>query len=89
MSENGCETARPKNVRSVRSGSNTETLWGYTVGAGVEYAATDNMILRLEASMTDLGTIDVTGDSEDTGAEYTVTQTVANFALQTGVSVKF
>lgn len=71
------------------SGSNTETLWGYTVGAGVEYAATDNMILRLEASMTDLGTIEVTGESDDTGAEYTVTQTVANFALQTGVSVKF
>lgn len=71
------------------SGSNTETVWGYTVGAGVEYAATDNMILRLEASMTDLGTIEVTGQSEDTGAEYTVTQTVANFALQTGVSVKF
>lgn len=71
------------------SGSNTETLWGYTVGAGVDYAATDNMILRLEASMTDLGTIDVTGESDETGAEYTVTQTVANFALQTGVSVKF
>lgn len=71
------------------SGSNTETLWGYTVGAGVEYAATDNMILRLEGSMTDLGTIDVTGVSNETGADYTVTQTVANFALQTGVSVKF
>jgi opacity protein-like surface antigen len=71
------------------SGENTETLWGYTVGAGVEYAATDNIILRLEASMTDLGTIDVTGQSDDTGAEYTVTQTVANFALQTGVTFKF
>lgn len=71
------------------SGSNTETLWGYTVGAGVEYAVTDNMIFRFEGSMTDLGAIDVTGSSEDTDAEYTVTQTVGNYALTTGVSLKF
>lgn len=71
------------------SGENTESLWGYTVGAGIEYAATDNMIFRLEGSVTDLGSIDVTGKSEDTGAEYTVTQAVGNYALTTGVSLKF
>lgn len=71
------------------SGSNTETLWGYTIGAGVEFAATDNMILRLEGSMTDLGSIDVVGQSADTAATYTVTQTVANFSLMSGVSLKF
>jgi len=70
-------------------GSNTETLWGYTIGGGVEYAATDNAILRFEGSMTNFGSISVTGQSADTDAEYEVTQDVSNWALSTGISFKF
>ncbi len=35
--------------------SDKETLTGWTIGAGVDYAATDNLILRLEYRYTDYG----------------------------------
>lgn len=35
--------------------SDKETLTGWTIGAGVDYAATDNVILRLEYRYTDYG----------------------------------
>lgn len=32
-----------------------ETIWGYTLGAGVDYALTNNIILGVEYKFTDLG----------------------------------
>lgn len=37
------------------STTKTKTLTGFTVGSGVDYAATDNLILRLEYRYTDYG----------------------------------
>jgi len=38
----------------------SETLVGWTIGAGVEYAWTNNLTVRVEYRYTDLGNIDVT-----------------------------
>lgn len=40
---------------SAREFSNSQTKTGWTIGAGVDYAATDNVILRLEYRYTDFG----------------------------------
>ena len=38
--------------------NNDKTLTGWTVGTGVDYAATDNVLLRLEYRYTDFGNKD-------------------------------
>jgi len=70
-------------------GENTEDLVGYVAGLGLEYAMTDNIILRGEATYTDYGTISVTGVSNDTDATYTVSQKLTQLQVQTGVLLKF
>lgn len=40
--------------------SKSDTAWGWTVGAGVEYAITNNVTVKAEYLYTDLGTNDVT-----------------------------
>jgi outer membrane immunogenic protein len=42
-------------VTSPYAGSRSETQIGYTIGAGVEYALTDNVTLKGEYLYTDLG----------------------------------
>lgn len=37
------------------SGNDSATLWGWTAGAGVEYAVTDQVSVKLEYAYTDLG----------------------------------
>jgi outer membrane immunogenic protein len=58
----GVALAQVKNSRQLEVGDDlsyaslSKTRVGYTVGAGVDYAATDNVVLRLEYRFTDLGT---------------------------------
>lgn len=40
--------------------SKSDTAWGYTIGAGVEYAITKNVTVKAEYLYTDLGKNDVT-----------------------------
>jgi outer membrane immunogenic protein len=71
------------------SGTNTEQLVGYSLGAGFEFAMSEHMNLRGEALYTDLGDIDVTASSLDTDATYTVSQSVRNLQISAGIVTLF
>ncbi len=71
------------------SGSFAEQRVGLTVGAGVDYAVTDSLILRAEASYTNMGDISVTGASSDTDATYTISQKLGAGQVLAGASFKF
>jgi len=49
--------------------SQSKTLTGWTAGAGVDYAATDNVILRLEYRYTDYGRKNFSAGNDDFGLE--------------------
>lgn len=57
----GAELSLDNNL-SDADADNQETKWGWTIGAGVEYAFTDALSGFLEYRYTDLGTIDVKMD---------------------------
>ncbi|MDQ0509507.1 outer membrane protein [Ancylobacter amanitiformis] len=72
------------NLQPLLGGSNSasETLWGWTLGGGIEYAVTDNWTVKGEYLYTDLGDISWNGS----------TNTRADVSLQTlkmGVNYKF
>ncbi|MGX5707679.1 outer membrane protein [Brucella lupini] len=46
-------------IDGIGSFSESKTLTGWTAGAGVDYAATDNLIVRLEYRYTDYGDKDI------------------------------
>lgn len=70
-------------VESV-SVSQSKTLTGWTAGAGVDYAATDNVILRLEYRYTDYGKKDF-----DFGTEGSVENKFKTNEVRLGVAYKF
>jgi opacity protein-like surface antigen len=70
-------------------GSVSENRVGFTFGAGVDYAVTDNILLRGEVSYTNLGSISVTGTSADTSSTYTVSQHIGSAQALAGVMFKF
>ncbi|MFQ0815527.1 autotransporter outer membrane beta-barrel domain-containing protein [Brucella anthropi] len=63
--------------------SESKTLTGWTAGAGVDYAATDNVILRLEYRYTDYGDKDI----DFAGAN--VNQDFRTNEVRLGVAYKF
>ena len=65
--------------------SERQTHNGWTIGAGTEYAVTDNVLLRAEYLYTDLGTRNYLGGVFAGGVDANV-----NFStVRAGVSFKF
>ncbi|RCS24911.1 porin family protein [Phyllobacterium salinisoli] len=60
-----------------------KTRTGWTAGAGVDYAATDNLILRLEYRYTDLGDEDYTFAGNDFNVDF------KSHEVRLGVAYKF
>ena len=69
------------------SASQSRTLIGWTAGAGVDYAVTNNVILRLEYRYTDYGSKDFSGSSSvfsfDTGNKFQTSD------VRLGIGYKF
>ncbi|WP_127897203.1 outer membrane protein [Brucella melitensis] len=63
--------------------SQSKTLTGWTIGAGMDYAATDNVILRLEYRYTDYGNKDYGFD------DAAVTNNFKTYDIRFGVAYKF
>jgi outer membrane immunogenic protein len=71
--------------------SGSETHTGWTAGFGVEHAVSNNLIIRIDYTHTDLGTETHTLDSTPAPGAFTVPSEVdATFdSLKVGVSYKF
>lgn len=64
--------------------SDKETLAGWTIGAGLDYAATDNLILRVEYRYTDFGSKDF-----DFGGAEGVSYKLKTNDIRVGIAYKF
>jgi outer membrane immunogenic protein len=64
--------------------SGDSTRAGWTVGAGVEYAFTDNILLGLEYNYTDLGKVDVFSDIVDGDTNHNVDTAFSAVSLTLG-----
>ena len=71
------------------AGQATKNMYGYTVGAGAEWALQENLSFRFEAEYYNLGSINATGVSSQTGANYSVNQTVSAYNISVGLVRKF
>lgn len=64
--------------------------WGYAVGAGVEYALTDNLTFKTEYLYTDLGTENLyTGGLFGGGSTTTLDSAVAFHTVRAGLNFQF
>jgi opacity protein-like surface antigen len=72
------------------SGTNSTTRVGFRLGVGVEYAATNSMVLRASYDLTDLGRIGVTGVSDSANvADYAVSRALRSRTLSVGTVWRF
>lgn len=71
------------------SGQSTKNMYGYTIGAGGEWALQENLSFRLEAEYYNLGSINAVGTSAQTGASYSVSQQVSAYNISVGIVRKF
>lgn len=72
------------------SGSSSSIRWGWTIGAGTEYALTDKISLKGEYLYTDLGSKDHTAFSPDDSEESVTWSDSAKFhSVRVGLNYKF
>ncbi len=71
------------------SGEHTKNMIGYTIGAGVDWAINEKFILRVEGEYHDLGTISVTGTSNQGAYSYKLKQDITGYSLATGLMYRF
>jgi outer membrane immunogenic protein len=64
-------------------GSDSDVLWGWTAGAGVEGMVTDNLTARIEYRYTDYGDETFTPGGVPTNSDF------SNHAIRGGVGFKF
>lgn len=69
------------------SASQTKTLTGWTAGAGVDYAATDNLIVRLEYRYTDYGSKDFSAAAQI--VNFTTGNKLKTSEVRVGIAYKF
>lgn len=67
-------------------GSGSATPWGWTIGAGMEMAITNNIVARLDYAYSNYGTFTVTGDGTFSGG---VPVSLQSHSLMAGVALKF
>lgn len=67
--------------------SQSKTLTGWTLGAGVDYAVTNNLILRLEYRYTDFGSKDFHASND--GFEFLLPTKIKTSDIRLGVAYKF
>jgi outer membrane immunogenic protein len=70
------------------SASASKTLTGWTLGGGVDYAATDNLILRFEYRYTDYGKKNFSADNDGFGFDSVSSKFKTN-EIRLGVAYKF
>jgi len=68
---------------------NDDTLVGYAVGAGVEYAFTDNWTAKLEYQYVNFGSENVSGTTADGSAVWTTVETPDFHSVRLGINYKF
>jgi len=71
------------------SGDKSKTMMGYTLGAGLDWAINEKLILRVEGEYHDLGTLSVTGSSSQSSYSYKVKQDITGYSLATGLIYRF
>lgn len=71
------------------SGEDSKSMLGYTLGAGVDWAINEKFILRVEGEYHDLGTISVTGTSNQGAYSYKLKQDITGYSLATGLMYRF
>src|SRR5690606_37950140 len=72
------------------NGSSSTTRWGWTVGAGAEYAVTDNLSLKSEYLYVDLDSKHYTAASvELPGPTYSAKDETAFHVLRAGLNYRF
>lgn len=67
--------------------SQSKTLTGWTLGAGVDYAATDNLIVRFEYRYTDFGSKDFHASND--GFEFLLPTKIKTSDIRLGLAYKF
>nr|WP_280177459.1 porin family protein [Microvirga pakistanensis] len=72
------------------AGSNSDTRWGWTLGAGAEYAITNNLTVKAEYLYVDLGSESYTAvDPANPAFDYTVEDETNFHVLRAGLNFKF
>lgn len=71
------------------SGQTTKSMFGPSIGAGMEWAIQNNTSLRLEGQYYNLGKVSVKGISHQTSATYSVNQEISAYNISIGLIRKF